>query len=81
MDKIRSLINTHQQRSTDSIEDEPILLDEKNISTKVHFQDFFSRCVHFYSFHDSGADVAIVLRRRLLTLSTTANFLELSYGT
>ena len=35
MDKIRSLIHTHQQRSIDSIEDEPILLDEKNISTKV----------------------------------------------
>lgn len=39
MDKIRSLINTHQQRSTDSIEDEPILLDEKNISTKKDWED------------------------------------------
>ena len=47
MDKIRSLINTHQQRSTDSIEDEPILLDEKNISTKVSFSRFFFKMCLF----------------------------------
>ena len=47
MDKIRSLINTHQQRSTDSIEDEPILLDEKNISTKVSFSRFFFEMCSF----------------------------------
>eukprot|EP00116_Pleurobrachia_bachei_P010344 sb/3470606/ len=39
MEKIRSLIATHQQKSIDSVEDEPIFLNEKHISTKKDWED------------------------------------------